>query len=227
MQTIDDRKVRKKRNIMTADVPEVRSRYLDKLVNMLTIATRDNDFYKCNALICRYMELHTLAEFTYLRQEFHKLHWEFENVMTAIQETEKQVRYWELSRDLWGMLKSALPPEDYARIDNACEYCSHDVSPMLNLCQDKLHKEQIAETMSPEQILIDNDVRPENVSQVFEAEKFASFTLNDKKISRKKAIELLGKHNYWCGMNRAAFHRSTGRTSPAGEVYIDCSRYFK
>lgn len=212
---------------LIADVPEVRSRYFDKLINMLTAASDDNDFYKCNMFICRYMELHTLPEYTHLRTEFHKLHWQFQKEFTVIGNTENQVRWYELSRDMWDLLKTSLPPEDYDRIDAACEGYSSEIKLMLGYHRDELQKDQLAEQLPPEKIIVDLGYSPGDIQLILEAEKKASFTLNGKNISRKKAIELLGKRDYWSGVGRAAFHWSSGRFSPAGNVTIDCRRYFR
>lgn len=217
----------KKNDDKSPAVPEVRSRYFDKLINMLTAASDDNDFYKCHMLICRYMELHTLPEYTHLRTEFHKLHWQFIKEITAIENTKNQVRWYELSRDMWELLKTSLPPEDYSRIDAACEGCSAEIEPMLSYYQDKFQKDQLAEKLPPEKIIVDMGYSPSDIQQIIEAEKKASFTLNGKNISQKKAIELLGKRDYWSGVGRAAFHWSSCRFSPSGNVYIDCRRYFR
>lgn len=212
---------------LIADVPEVRSRYFDKLINMLTAACDDNDFYKCNILICRYMELHTLPEYTYLRNEFHQSYWQFLKEITVMENTKNQICLYGLSRDMWDILKTSLPPEDYSRIYAACERYSAQIEWLFSHYQDKFQKDQLAEKLPPEKIIVDLGHSPGDIQQILEAEKKASFTLNDKKISQKKAIELLGKRDYWSGIGRAAFHWSSGRFSPAGNVSIDCRRYFR
>lgn len=52
---------------------------------------------------------------------------------------------------------------------------------------------------------------------------------NDKRISRKDAIEILGREVWLNGMARSAFHNSAYRENEDGSksVYFDSSKYFK
>ena len=63
--------------------------------------------------------------------------------------------------------------------------------------------------------------------QMEEAEKFLKITLNNKRISRKKAKEILGDERYDNLLHRAAFHRMTGDETEQGYISFDCSAYFK
>lgn len=48
------------------------------------------------------------------------------------------------------------------------------------------------------------------------------------KISRKKAIEILGREKWLSGMDRSAFHRSATYTTNDGKtVYFDSRRFFR
>ena len=49
------------------------------------------------------------------------------------------------------------------------------------------------------------------------------YTMDGKRISAKKAIEILGKHDFLSGIARSAFHW----TSMRGEVSFDSSKIFE
>ena len=50
----------------------------------------------------------------------------------------------------------------------------------------------------------------------------------ERKITAKKAIELLGRKNFLSGISRSAFHWSAVRETDDGrEIYFDSSRLFR
>lgn len=58
--------------------------------------------------------------------------------------------------------------------------------------------------------------------------KFTNYELDGKRISRKKAIELLGKEQFLSGIGRSAFHWSAARETKDGRVILfDSSNLFK
>ena len=66
--------------------------------------------------------------------------------------------------------------------------------------------------------------------QVEEAMKtcYTKYSCDGKTISRQKAIELLGKRKYICGLTRSAFHRTAVQETSDGEkVYFDSNRLFR
>lgn len=64
--------------------------------------------------------------------------------------------------------------------------------------------------------------------QIEDALKITVYTLDDKRISRKKAIELLGREIYLSGIIRSAFHWSSSRLDADGnEILFDSSKLFK
>lgn len=64
--------------------------------------------------------------------------------------------------------------------------------------------------------------------QIEEAMSKTVYELDDKRISRKKAIELLGRTMYLSGISRSAFHWSACREIADGQtVYFDSSKLFK
>lgn len=68
----------------------------------------------------------------------------------------------------------------------------------------------------------------EDISQIEEATKKTVYEMDDKKISQKKAIEILGRKKYLSGISRSAFHFSAVRDNDKGEtVYFDSSKLFK
>ena len=65
-------------------------------------------------------------------------------------------------------------------------------------------------------------------NQIEKVSERTDYEYQDKKIGRKKAIELLGRKVYLCGIARSAFHWTACRETPDGkEVYFDSSRFFK
>lgn len=68
----------------------------------------------------------------------------------------------------------------------------------------------------------------ENVCQIEEAITKTVYEMNGKKISAKKALEVLGRDEYLSGISRSAFHWSAVRNNKEGEkVYFDSSKLFK
>lgn len=74
-----------------------------------------------------------------------------------------------------------------------------------------------------------------DIEQIKEARKFLVLTTQDSsnedkeiKISKDKAIELLGRETFLSGLARASFHFTSVRSSDEYEdVFFDCSRMFK
>lgn len=59
--------------------------------------------------------------------------------------------------------------------------------------------------------------------------RYTTYKLNDKRISRKKAIELLGREKYLAGISRSAFHYSAAQHVKDSDdiVYFDSFALFK
>jgi hypothetical protein len=82
--------------------------------------------------------------------------------------------------------------------------------------------------MTKEEILQSAGVQERDFLQVFAAEKFCKFEQNGRRISRKRALELLGKEKYIQGLQRAAFHCTAAQIADDGtEVVFDCHDFFK
>ena len=71
--------------------------------------------------------------------------------------------------------------------------------------------------------LISIGVPETNFLQIEEAMSCTKYEVNGKKISRKAAIEYLGKETYLSGINRSAFHWTAMREG----VYFDSSALFR
>lgn len=75
----------------------------------------------------------------------------------------------------------------------------------------------------------------EDIKQIKEARKFLILTTQDNlhddkeiKISKDKAIELLGRETFLSGLARASFHWTSARRNDKDEqVFFDCGRMFK
>jgi hypothetical protein len=68
----------------------------------------------------------------------------------------------------------------------------------------------------------------EDMNQIEEATTKTVYELNDKKISCKKALEVLGREEFLSGISRSAFHWSSARNNEKGEtVYFDSSKLFE
>ena len=69
---------------------------------------------------------------------------------------------------------------------------------------------------------------PEDIAQIGRALRKTNFEYNGKRISREKALDLLGRREFLSGIARAAFHVTAVRLTDRGEkVLIDSSRFFK
>lgn len=67
----------------------------------------------------------------------------------------------------------------------------------------------------------------EDIEQIERAAEKTTYTHDGKRISRKKAIELLGERDFLSGLTRSAFHWSAGRGSDGNYVSFDSFRFFK
>ena len=77
------------------------------------------------------------------------------------------------------------------------------------------------------ELLIKWGNREEDLKQIEEATTKTVYKMNDKRISRKRAIEILGREKYLSGISRSAFHWSVVRENEKGEeVYFDSSKLF-
>ena len=70
----------------------------------------------------------------------------------------------------------------------------------------------------------------EDIVQIKEAVKVCKYyDKNDNRISRQKAIELIGHDSFINGLARAAFHWNSQRYNSNGDesVYFDCKKLFE
>lgn len=83
-------------------------------------------------------------------------------------------------------------------------------------------------TKEETQMLLNWGHLQQDIPQIEEAIKICRLEdKNDKRISRKRAIEILGRKDFISGISRAAFHWTASRTNDEGEsVYFDCSKLF-
>ncbi len=85
----------------------------------------------------------------------------------------------------------------------------------------KLNKED-------KELLIEWGYLDEDLDQIERATTKTVYEINDKKISAKKAIELLGREKYLSGIGRSAFHWSATRSNDNNEtVFFDSSKLFE
>ena len=85
-------------------------------------------------------------------------------------------------------------------------------------------------TSEDKKVLIEWGHREEDLKQIEEATAKTKTVceMNGEKISREKAIEILGRKEYLSGISRSAFHWSAGRDNEKGEtVSFDSSKLFK
>ena len=86
-------------------------------------------------------------------------------------------------------------------------------------------------TKLDKQYLKDLGVSEEDFNQIERAsnKRITTYEYNDQKISREKAIELLGRETYWSGISGSAFHWTAARYSEDESVLVlfDSSRLFK
>lgn len=83
-------------------------------------------------------------------------------------------------------------------------------------------------TNRDKELLIKRGYNDKDMAQIEEATRKTVYEMDDKKISTKKALEVLGREEYLSGISRSAFHWSSARSNENGEtVYFDSSRLFK
>ena len=82
-------------------------------------------------------------------------------------------------------------------------------------------------TKKQKQIILDFGYPQEDLKYIEEALSFTDFERqNDKKISLKKAKEILGETNFLSGIARSTFHYSAVREAENGhKIYFNSSRY--
>ena len=67
-----------------------------------------------------------------------------------------------------------------------------------------------------------------DLEQIEEATRKTKYELNDKNISTKKAIEILGREKYLSGISRSAFHWTALRSNDNNEsVFFNSSKLFE
>lgn len=67
-----------------------------------------------------------------------------------------------------------------------------------------------------------------DINQLEQAANICVYTdKNEKRISCKKAIDMLGREVWLSGISRAAFHWDCGRGEGDNYVGFDCSKIFK
>ena len=79
-------------------------------------------------------------------------------------------------------------------------------------------------------LLLELGETEDNFRQVEEAMKtcYTKYSCDVKTISRQKAIELLGRRKYICGLTRSAFHwTAVQETSDGKTVHFDSRRLFR
>lgn len=85
-------------------------------------------------------------------------------------------------------------------------------------------------TKTDKEMLLCIGVREEDFAQIQEVMqvRYTSYELNGEKISRDKAIEILGRKKFLAGLSRSAFHYTAVSIADSGErVYFDSSKYFR
>lgn len=83
-------------------------------------------------------------------------------------------------------------------------------------------------TKTDKELLIKWGHKEDDIKQIEKATTKTTYELNNEKISRERAIELLGREEYLSGISRSAFHWSSVRNTNNGEtVYFDSSKLFK
>lgn len=82
-------------------------------------------------------------------------------------------------------------------------------------------------TLEDKKILWDIGFVEGNFFQIEAAAAKTDYEYRGKKISRDKAIELLGRRAFISGLSRSAFHWTAARETATGEcVYFDSCRLF-
>lgn len=70
----------------------------------------------------------------------------------------------------------------------------------------------------------------EDISQIENAISFTTYTIcngKEKRIGRKKVIELLGEKEWLSGISRSSFHWTSYRKVNDNEIYFDTSKFFR
>lgn len=58
--------------------------------------------------------------------------------------------------------------------------------------------------------------------------RFTKYSCEGERISREKAIEILGRRSYLAGLSRSAFHYTASQTTESGEIVLfNSSAFFK
>ena len=82
-------------------------------------------------------------------------------------------------------------------------------------------------TIEDKKTLHDIGIPDSDFQQIERAMTKTDYKYRSRKISREKAIELLGRKNYLSGLSRSAFHWTAARETATGEcVYFDSCRLF-
>ena len=82
-------------------------------------------------------------------------------------------------------------------------------------------------TIEDKKILADIGVSDRDFPQIERAMTKTDYKYNSRKISRDKAVELVGRRNYLSGLSRSAFHWTAVRETATGEcVYFDSHKLF-
>ena len=83
-------------------------------------------------------------------------------------------------------------------------------------------------TKEDKKLLKDWGYPDEDLAQIERATTKTIYLVNDEKISRDKAIEILGRETYLNGLSRSAFHWNCGRENTNGVyVHFDSSKLFE
>ena len=85
-------------------------------------------------------------------------------------------------------------------------------------------------TKKDKEILISGGTIEDDFPQIEAAStgRNTTYTVDNQRISRNKAIALLGRKNFLFGLARSAFHWSSCQTTPDGrEVSFDSSKFFE
>lgn len=83
-------------------------------------------------------------------------------------------------------------------------------------------------TSEDKKVLKKNRYLDQDMSQIEKATTKTTYEMNGEKISREKALEVLGREKYLSGISRSAFHWSAVRDNNNGEtIYFNSSKLFE
>ena len=83
-------------------------------------------------------------------------------------------------------------------------------------------------TIEDMKLLKKNGFLDKDMYQIEEATRKTVYETNDKKITQKEALEILGREEYLSGISRSAFHWSAVRDNSKGEsVYFNSRKLFE